>query len=65
MILVNGKEYQWHENLTIDELITNMDLKRNLVLIQANNQFIDQSRFNEYAITDGMDIKIFNVMSGG
>ena len=65
MIVVNGKEYQWQENLTIEELLTSMEFKKNQVLIRIDNRFMDQSKYKESVISDGMDIKIFNVMSGG
>lgn len=65
MILVNGKENQWQENLTIEDLLIKKDLKKNPVLIQVNNQFIDQSEYQKYVIPDGVDIKLFNIMSGG
>ena len=65
MIAVNGKEYQWQESQTIEELLISLDFKINQVLIRVNNRFMDQSEYKEYVILDGMDIKIFNVMSGG
>lgn len=65
MIVVNGKENQWQENLTIEDLLIRQDLKKNPVLIQVNNQFIDPSEYQKYVIPDGVDIKFFNILSGG
>jgi len=67
MILVNGKNMEWKEDLTFSEVYSFLGytIKSPKVLVKVNGEIIKRSQRDNFNIPDGADIEIVNILCGG
>ncbi len=64
MITVNGVTQKFKE-LTLQELLTDLDLANKLCAIEVNNKLVPHSERNEYVLQDGDSVEIVSLVGGG
>jgi len=65
MILVNGKEYEWKEGLTIQEILNVKKYTFPKIIVKINNNIIPKHEYATTLIHDGDEIKIIHLLAGG
>ena len=64
-ITVNDNIIEWHDNLTISELLKIMKYTFPMIVVKVNGQLIKRDQFKLFRVPNNSDVKIIHLMSGG
>ncbi len=64
-IKVNENIVEWHDNLTISELLKIMKYTFPMLVIKVNGQLIKKNQYKTFIVPNNSDVKIIHLMSGG
>lgn len=64
-IILNGATETIPEQLTLAELIRNMDLSGKRYAVEINEQLIPRSRHDEHRLHEGDNIEVVQAIGGG
>ena len=62
---VNGSRMELQKNITIANLLTELELEVRLVAVEQNLVIVPKSRYAEQTISDGDKIEIVHFVGGG
>lgn len=65
MIKVNGKDYPWEEELTVQLLLDKMKFTFPLIIVDINGKVVPKGAYTCTVIEDGDDIKVIHLICGG
>lgn len=65
MIIVNGKEFQWEDGLTVAKLLRKKNYTYPRIVVKLNGRVIPDEEFETTAIHDGDDVKAIHLLAGG
>ena len=64
-ITVNENIVEWHDNLTISELLKIMKYTFPMLVIKVDGQLIKRDQYKIFVVPNNSDVKIIHLMSGG
>ena len=64
-IILNGATETIPEQLTLAELIRNMDLSGKRYAVEINEQLIPRSRHDEHRLQEGDNVEVVQAIGGG
>lgn len=64
-ILINGKKREIKENITISDLLKELNIKEEQVAVEVNLKIIDKKEFENVYIKENDKIEIVHFMGGG
>ena len=64
MIILNGEEKPWHNGLTLEEILLDLDNKYPIV-VKVDGKPIMKKYFKTFQIPDGAEINIIDIIAGG
>lgn len=64
-MIVNGKEMNFEENLTVLELLKNLSISENRVVVEVNYNIITKEQFSEVILNKEDKVEIVNFVGGG
>ena len=64
-ITVNDNIVEWHDNLTISELLKIMKYTFPMLVIKVDGQLIKRDQYKTFIVPNNSDVKIIHLMSGG
>ena len=64
-ITVNDNVVEWHDGLTIFELLRIMNYTFPMLVVKVNGSIIKRDQYKSFIIPDNSDIKVIHLMSGG
>jgi sulfur carrier protein len=62
---VNGKNKEFEHDVTLQELLVQLDLEKTLCAIEVNNALVPHKQRNEYTLQDGDNVEIVSLVGGG
>ena len=65
MLIVNGKEMEWKEGMTVADVITKLDPAIPFVFARVNGKVISKDEHEGYVLEDGSQVEIVSVIAGG
>jgi len=66
MIVVNNKEkIEWHEGMTVQEVIDKMDYIYPRITVSVNNRLVPKEEYETYRVPDNADVNVFHLAHGG
>lgn len=65
MIEVNGSKIQWHEGMTISELIKMVGLENNMLVVTVDDKLVSHKAYDNFKVPDGVKVKILAMIHGG
>jgi len=65
MIVVNGKELEWEEGMTVRRMLEKMKYTSHLILVKVDDEIVPQDRFGEAIISDGAKVDAIHLVGGG
>jgi thiamine biosynthesis protein ThiS len=65
MITAKGRQLDWHEGMTIGEVLEVLGYTFPLVLVRVNGELVKKSRWTEFSVPDGASIDVQPVVAGG
>ncbi|RLC50540.1 MAG: thiamine biosynthesis protein ThiS [Candidatus Cloacimonadota bacterium] len=64
-ILVNGREMEWEENLTIDEILKRNKFSFKMLVVKVNGKLIKKEEYKSFVVPPNADVKVIHLISGG
>lgn len=64
-MIVNGKEMNFEENLTVIELLKNLSISENRVVVEVNYNIITKEQFLEVILNKEDKVEIVSFVGGG
>ena len=64
-IIVNGNDYNLDKVITIQELLSRLSLKKELVAVEVNKNILKKEKYEDTAVNDGDKIEIVHFVGGG
>lgn len=64
-VSLNGKEKEFTTELTISQLLEQLNLHPKQVAVEVNREIIKRDRFNDCVLKDGYEIEILRFVGGG
>lgn len=64
-ILLNGKDKQIDSDISIEQLLTNLNLDNKRLAVEINQEIIPRSEFNRYALKQLDKVEIVQAIGGG
>ena len=65
MIKLNNRDYEWHEGLTVEELLKHNNFIYARIVVYVNAEVISIEDYTSTVIRDGDDVKAIHLMAGG
>ena len=65
MLTVNGKSKEFVGEITLQELLVQLELEKTLCAIEVNNSLVPHKLRNEYTLQDGDNVEIVSLVGGG
>jgi sulfur carrier protein len=64
-ITLNGKTKEIGDNITISQLLDEVDLHPQQVAVEVNREIVKRDRFEEHQLSDGDELEILCFVGGG
>ncbi|MGM0688187.1 MAG: sulfur carrier protein ThiS [Bacillota bacterium] len=66
MIIVNNKEkLEWHEGMTVQDVLDNMGFVYRRITVSVNNQLVPKEDYETHKVPDNADVNVFHLAHGG
>jgi sulfur carrier protein len=65
MIRLNNRDYEWHEGLTVKELMKHNNFTYSRIIVSINHKLILEEDYADTIIKDGDDVKALHLLAGG
>ena len=65
MITVNGRKISWIENETVRDLLKRMRYTFTNIVVKIDNELVKRKDYDNTLISDGAEIKMIHMISGG
>lgn len=64
-MIINGKEMNLKEGITIEELLKKLDLDMDKVVVEVNLEIIAKEKYYEFVINEEDKVEIISFVGGG
>ena len=64
MITVDGKEWPWHEGMTVADLLKNIKNSHVYAVVRINETFVSKPNFESHQIPDQAEISLIPMIAG-
>ncbi len=65
MITVNGNLLEWHEGMTVRDILTAKNYTFRMLVTKINGELVKRSDYDTATVPDGADVKVIHLISGG
>lgn len=66
MIMVNNRDkLQWHEGMTVQDVLDAMRYKFSLIIVTINGEIVPKDDYETQQVPDDADVKAIHIMHGG
>jgi sulfur carrier protein len=65
MIIVNGNQIDWEENLTITGVLKKMNYTFRMLVIKINGNLVRKGEYDTTIVPDGANVEVIHLISGG
>ena len=64
-IVVNGKELEYKDSITIQELLDNLKIKDKVMAVAVNMEIVKRDRWNSSTLSEGDKVELLHFVGGG
>lgn len=64
-IKVNGKIYNFDDNITLENIINQLNISHQNIIAEVNGQVVLKEKFNKIVIEDNSVIELIKFVGGG
>jgi sulfur carrier protein len=65
LITVNKRETEWHEGMTVQELLDMKNYTFKMIVVKVNGNVVPKKKYDTYEIHDGDNVDAIHLISGG
>lgn len=64
-IRVNGEERTFSEPVSVEHLLTEMEIPRTALAVELNREIVPRTEYESTLLTDGDSVEIVSLVGGG
>lgn len=64
-ILLNGKQKEVPDNISVKELVELLKLNEELIAVEVDGNIIRKSEYKNYLLKEGNEVEILTLIGGG
>ncbi|MBS4534522.1 sulfur carrier protein ThiS [Clostridium sp. D2Q-14] len=64
-MIVNGKEMDFNKEITVSELLKELDINPNKVVVEVNLNIIDKNKYDKRKLDSNSEVEIIRFVGGG
>lgn len=64
-MIINGKEMEFNEGITIEELLKKLNLNMDKVVVEVNLEIIMKEKYYEFILNQEDKVEIISFVGGG
>lgn len=64
-IKVNGQELDYNGRLTVTRVLDMLNYRFKLIIVKVNGEIVPKENFSTYELSEGADVSVIHLMSGG
>ena len=65
MITVNGHDFEWREELTIQGILDERGYTSPRIVVKVNGDVVRREHWGTYVVSDGDDVRAIHLIAGG
>jgi len=65
MITVNGDKLDWHQGMTIRDILNAKNYKFKMLVTKVNGTLVKRTDYDTTTVPDQADVKVIHLISGG
>ncbi len=65
MIKVNGKDFEWEEQLTVEKLLEKKGFTYPKIIVKINGEVVTREEYSTKTIMDEEDVQVIHLLAGG
>jgi len=65
VITLNNREIDWHEGMTISDLLSGVHEAHLYLVVKVNNRYVSRPYFDTFKIPDQAEILLIPMIAGG
>jgi sulfur carrier protein len=65
MITVNGDGMDWHDGMTVADILKIRNYIFRMIAVQVNGELVPRAKYQKTLVPDGADVQVIHMMSGG
>jgi sulfur carrier protein len=65
MIQVNGEPLEWHEGMTVRDVLTAKKYVFPMLIITIDGKMVSRQDYNKTSVRDGATLEVVHLLSGG
>ena len=65
MLLVNDEPLDWHEGMTVRDILRARNYRFPMLVIRVNEELIPRQDYATALVPDGAEVKVIHLISGG
>jgi len=65
MLLVNDEPLDWHEGMTVRDILRQKNYRFPMLIIHVNDTMVQKQDYDTTTVPDGAVVKVIHLISGG
>jgi sulfur carrier protein len=65
MITVNGSPLDWHDGMTVADILKIRNFIFRMLAVQVNGHLIPRGQYDKAVVPDEADVQVIHMISGG
>jgi sulfur carrier protein len=65
MITVNGDRMEWHDGMTVAQILEVRNYIFRMIAVQVNGELIKRGTYEQTSVPDEADVQVIHMISGG
>ena len=65
IIKVNGRDFTWRENLSIEDIMDEKKYTFPKIIVKVNDKHIEKEEYSSTIISDGDNVQMIHLLAGG
>jgi sulfur carrier protein len=65
MITVNGDGMEWHDGMTVADILKIRNYIFRMIAVQVNGELVPRAAYAKTTVPDHADVQVIHMMSGG
>jgi len=64
-IVVNGKELEYKDNITVEDILNNLNIKEKVMAVAVNMEIVKKDNWKIFKVKNGDKIELLHFVGGG
>lgn len=64
-MIINGKKYEFTENLTISEILKKLNVNKERVVVEVNLNIIHKEEYDSFIVKENDSLEVLSFVGGG